>query len=69
MNKIKINLKVNNVPLEKEIDANVILADFIRYRFKIIKKVLYFFTDHTSLAQAQAILPLILKCCYKTNSY
>lgn len=35
MNKIKINFKVNNVPLEKEINANVILADFIRYDLKL----------------------------------
>ncbi len=35
MNKIKINFKVNNVSLEKEINANVILADFIRYDLKL----------------------------------
>ena len=35
MNKIKINIKVNKKQLNREINANVILSDFIRYDLKL----------------------------------
>ena len=35
MNKIKINIEINKKKFSREIDANVILSDFIRYDLKL----------------------------------
>ena len=35
MNKIKINLKVNNMNISKDVNANTLLVDFLRYELKL----------------------------------
>jgi carbon-monoxide dehydrogenase small subunit len=35
MNKIKIDLKVNNMNISKEVNANTLLVDFLRYELKL----------------------------------
>ena len=35
MNKIKIDLKINNMNISKEVNANTLLVDFLRYDLKL----------------------------------
>ena len=35
MNKIKIDLKINNMNISKEVNANTLLVDFLRYELKL----------------------------------
>ena len=35
MNKIKIDLKINNMNISKEVNANILLVDFLRYELKL----------------------------------
>ena len=35
MNKIKIDLKINNMNIRKEVNANTLLVDFLRYELKL----------------------------------
>ncbi len=35
MNKVKIDLKINNMNVSKEVNANTLLVDFLRYELKL----------------------------------